>query len=233
MSGVGNVAASRRVLNDQESIDTLQDVTGYLLEATNDLQKIFGIVGPTRSGKGTIGRVLSDLHGDAACRPTLNDFADKFGAEALIGMSLAVMPDALSTKGRTQPALSNASYQSSVATIPASIESSRPITKASSPCAFYCYAPNCLSLSIHPPDWPLAWCFCAPITLTRIARTLLYPIDSRANCPGSCDGRLKDGSGCAKCGPLPRSAVHTLLYPKAPAAFWRRMSNHLVRSPNL
>lgn len=46
--------------DDPESIATLQQVFGYLLTADTSQQKSFLIVGPKRSGKGTIGRVLAE-----------------------------------------------------------------------------------------------------------------------------------------------------------------------------
>jgi putative DNA primase/helicase len=49
--------------DDAESIDTLQEIAGYLLTARTDLQKFFMIIGPPRSGKGTIIRVLTALLG--------------------------------------------------------------------------------------------------------------------------------------------------------------------------
>ena len=48
---------------DQQSINTLQEVVGYLLGADTNQQKLFLLVGPPRSGKGTILRVLTALLG--------------------------------------------------------------------------------------------------------------------------------------------------------------------------
>jgi putative DNA primase/helicase len=67
---------------------------GYLIEPSNHLQKILMIIGPRRSGKGTIGRVLSRFLGDACARPSLTSLAVHFGAESLIGKSLAILADA-------------------------------------------------------------------------------------------------------------------------------------------
>ena len=47
---------------DDQSIATLQEIFGYLLVGATRLQKIFMIIGPKRSGKGTIGRVLRQLN---------------------------------------------------------------------------------------------------------------------------------------------------------------------------
>jgi putative DNA primase/helicase len=82
------------VWSDQQSRDTLQEIFGYLLTADMKQQKLFGIVGPPRSGKGTIGRVIEALLGrDTIGRPAMADFGYQFGLEPLIGKSLAIMSD--------------------------------------------------------------------------------------------------------------------------------------------
>ena len=81
--------------NDQESIDTLQDIFGYLLGTETDQQKLFLVVGPKRSGKGTIGRVLNTLLGeDSVISPTLASLQTQFGIAPLIGKSVALIADA-------------------------------------------------------------------------------------------------------------------------------------------
>ena len=58
--------------NDQAAMDALQEVFGLLLTGDTSYQKIFMIIGPKRSGKGTIARVLGWLLGAAnVCSPTL------------------------------------------------------------------------------------------------------------------------------------------------------------------
>jgi putative DNA primase/helicase len=80
---------------DQQSRDTLQEIFGYLLTPDNRQQKAFMIIGPPRSGKGTIGRVLAALLGsDAVGRPAMADFGYQFGLESLIGKSVAIISDA-------------------------------------------------------------------------------------------------------------------------------------------
>jgi putative DNA primase/helicase len=80
---------------DRESIDTLQEIFGYLLTADKSQQKIFLIVGPPRSGKGTIATVLTKLLGDGnVSNPTLASICETFGLEPLIGKSLALINDA-------------------------------------------------------------------------------------------------------------------------------------------
>jgi putative DNA primase/helicase len=81
--------------HDQESIDTLQEMTGYLLGPDTSLQKIFLFVGPPRSGKGTLARAFSGLLGRAnVASLTLASFQSNFGLQSLIAKSLAVISDA-------------------------------------------------------------------------------------------------------------------------------------------
>jgi P4 family phage/plasmid primase-like protien len=84
----------RHVAADQESFDTLQEIMGYLLEETNDLEKMFMFIGPKRSGKGTVGRVLHGMLGRAVVSPALSDFSYLFGLEQIIGKTLAIISDA-------------------------------------------------------------------------------------------------------------------------------------------
>jgi putative DNA primase/helicase len=81
--------------DDQESIDTLQEIFGYLLTTDTAQQKLFLLVGPKRSGKGTIARVAKGLLGSAnVAGPTLNALGSNFGLAPLIGKPLAVISDA-------------------------------------------------------------------------------------------------------------------------------------------
>jgi len=80
---------------DPESVETLQEIFGYLLTPDTSLQKIFLLQGPKRSGKGTIGRVLRALLGHASVAgPTLASLAQNFGLAPLIGKTCALVSDA-------------------------------------------------------------------------------------------------------------------------------------------
>jgi putative DNA primase/helicase len=80
---------------DQESIDTLQEIFGYLLTSDTSQQKIFLIIGPPRSGKGTIARILKALVGPSNyAGPTAQSLTEHFGLEPLIDKPLAVINDA-------------------------------------------------------------------------------------------------------------------------------------------
>jgi putative DNA primase/helicase len=81
--------------NDQRSIDTLQEWFGYLLTPDTRQQKIALLVGPKRSGKGTIARIIKALFGESGyCSPTLESLSQQFGLANLVGKSVAVVSDA-------------------------------------------------------------------------------------------------------------------------------------------
>ena len=81
--------------HDDEQIRALQEWMGYLVSGRVDQQKIMLIVGPTRSGKGTIARVIAALMGKGnIAGPTLASLATNFGLQPLLGKPLAVISDA-------------------------------------------------------------------------------------------------------------------------------------------
>jgi len=80
---------------DIESLELLQNWFAYCLTADTSQQKMLLIVGPRRSGKGTIARVLNRLIGPAnVCGPTTSSLAGSFGLQPLVGKSLAIVSDA-------------------------------------------------------------------------------------------------------------------------------------------
>jgi putative DNA primase/helicase len=81
--------------DDPESIAALQEWFGYLLTPDTSQQKILMMIGPKRSGKGTIGRVLRSLVGPSnVAAPTLSGLATTFGLQPLIGKTVAIIADA-------------------------------------------------------------------------------------------------------------------------------------------
>jgi putative DNA primase/helicase len=81
--------------NDDESIAALQEWMGYLLTPKTHLQKILMLVGPKRSGKGTIANVIGELVGRTnVCTPTLKAFGRQFGLSVLIAKTVAIIADA-------------------------------------------------------------------------------------------------------------------------------------------
>lgn len=80
---------------DEASISTFQEWSGLLLTSNTRFQKILLIVGPPRSGKGVWSRTIRQLVGHKNyVALTLRSLADRFGTQALIGKSVAVISDA-------------------------------------------------------------------------------------------------------------------------------------------
>jgi putative DNA primase/helicase len=81
--------------DDRESVRLLQEWLGYLLTRDTKQQKILLMVGPPRSGKGTIGRIIKSLVGDGnCCAPTLSQLASEFGMSSLLNKTAAIIGDA-------------------------------------------------------------------------------------------------------------------------------------------
>lgn len=80
---------------EADCIAALQEFMGYLLTPDTRLQKALMFDGPRRSGKGTIGRVMRRLVGEAnTTAPSLNSLgATTFGLEPLLAKQLAVISD--------------------------------------------------------------------------------------------------------------------------------------------
>ena len=79
----------------QQVIDTLQEMFGLMLTADTSHQKAFMLIGPPRSGKGTIARILTAVLGSAnVCAPKLADLGKDFGKQTLIGKRAAILGDA-------------------------------------------------------------------------------------------------------------------------------------------
>lgn len=91
---------------DSASIETLQEWFGYCLTCDTSLQKALMIIGPKRSGKGTIQRVLAALVGErnfASMRLEL--LANNFALEGVLGKSVLAFPDARVTRETSHVAL--------------------------------------------------------------------------------------------------------------------------------
>jgi putative DNA primase/helicase len=80
---------------DPEVTEMLQEWFGYCLLQNTTQQKILAIIGPPRSGKSTIARVLTDLLGrDNVASPSIRSLSGSFGLWGLLDKSLAIIPDA-------------------------------------------------------------------------------------------------------------------------------------------
>jgi putative DNA primase/helicase len=91
--------------DDEETIRALQLWFGYCLLPDTSLHKILMMVGPRRSGKGTIARVLRALLGlQNTVAPTLASLTMNFGLWPLVGKTLAIISDAR-LSGRTDTAV--------------------------------------------------------------------------------------------------------------------------------
>ena len=81
--------------DDEESIGALQEWFGYCLTPDTRQQKILMVIGPKRSGKGTLMRVKRAILGrENVAGPTLASFATNFGLWPLLGKSAAIINDA-------------------------------------------------------------------------------------------------------------------------------------------
>lgn len=94
---------------DHEAIEALQDWFGYSLLPDTSQQKIMLLVGPPRSGKGTVMSILKEVVGrNNVVAPTLDGLGAMFGLEALIDKTLAVIGDArLSGRSDQAPIVEN------------------------------------------------------------------------------------------------------------------------------
>jgi putative DNA primase/helicase len=91
--------------DDPEAIFTLQRWFGYCLTPDTRLQKGLLVIGPKRSGKGTIGRILTSVLGvENVVSPSLNSLTGRFGLAPLVGRNLAIVSDAR-LSGRTDMAV--------------------------------------------------------------------------------------------------------------------------------
>jgi putative DNA primase/helicase len=74
--------------------DLLQEWFGYVLSGRTDFQKMLLLHGPTRGGRGTIGRVLTGLLGkESVAGLRFDDLGKDFGTEHLITKPLAIVGD--------------------------------------------------------------------------------------------------------------------------------------------
>jgi P4 family phage/plasmid primase-like protien len=78
----------------ESEIRQTQEIFGYLLTADVSLEKTFFFIGPKRSGKGTMMRMLEHLLAKTAVAgPTLKSLGTQFGLQPLIGKQVAVVDD--------------------------------------------------------------------------------------------------------------------------------------------
>jgi len=91
---------------DRESAKCLQEWFGYLLTPDTSRQKILLVVGPRRSGKGTIIEVLTNLVGEINTVATsLDALSESFVLEDWIGKTVAVVADSRDPDGLSSGAI--------------------------------------------------------------------------------------------------------------------------------
>lgn len=80
---------------DELAAQILQEWFGYFVTPGTYLQKVFGLIGPRRSGKSTIGKILRALVGARnTASPTLCSLSTEFGLQPLLNKSIAIVGDA-------------------------------------------------------------------------------------------------------------------------------------------
>jgi len=90
---------------DEDAKQTLMEWMGLCLTTITKFQKAMFLVGPKRSGKGTIARILQKIVGiHNTVSPSTSDFGERFGLQAFIGKTLAIISDARFTKHGTSRA---------------------------------------------------------------------------------------------------------------------------------
>jgi P4 family phage/plasmid primase-like protien len=85
--------------NDDQAIRLLHEMLGYLLSGDTSAQKIFLLLGPPRSGKGTITKLLGRILGEACAPFKVADLDYRFALEHLTTATVAVDPDVRRSKG--------------------------------------------------------------------------------------------------------------------------------------
>lgn len=85
--------------DDDQSIRLLHEMLGYLLSGDMSAQKIFLLLGPPRSGKGTIAKLLGRILGPACTAFKVADLDYRFALEHLTQASVAIDGDVRRSKG--------------------------------------------------------------------------------------------------------------------------------------
>lgn len=87
-------------LGDDDLQNAMQEWTGYLLTPLTLFEKGLLMIGPARSGRGTFGRICSELIGqESVIGGSLSDLAGGFALESFLNKSLAIFGDDELPKG--------------------------------------------------------------------------------------------------------------------------------------
>ena len=91
----GEFEETYELVPDELSASILQEYTGLCLTSDTSFQKILGLIGPPRSGKGTYGRILALLVGpENMTASTLADLTTDFGMQSLLNKTVSIIGDA-------------------------------------------------------------------------------------------------------------------------------------------
>lgn len=97
---------SEALSNDAERISLLQEWFGYCMTADTRYQKMLWLHGRPGCGKGTVLRQFCRCLGSQnVATPTLTELIDKFGLEALLGKTAAMVTDAHLDRGASTSAM--------------------------------------------------------------------------------------------------------------------------------
>ena len=88
--------------DDTESVALLHQMLGYLLVQDTSMQKIFLLLGPPRSGKGTIIRLIKEIVGTGFTPFKVNRLDAEFGMGSLLGKSVAADSDVRRSTSRNK-----------------------------------------------------------------------------------------------------------------------------------
>ncbi len=88
--------------DDRDCRRTLAEIMGLLLTGNTSFHKAFLIVGPPRSGKGVIGRIMDELYGaENVAHPNTALINTQFGMAPLVDKPVAIISDARVDKGNS------------------------------------------------------------------------------------------------------------------------------------
>lgn len=95
--------------DDPECVKALQRIFGYMLTPDTSMQRMFQLMGPPRSGKGTIGDVLAQVIGrDNVCAPSLQSISGDFALQPAIGRLIMLLSEArLDGRGTNRAAITD------------------------------------------------------------------------------------------------------------------------------
>ena len=80
---------------DPDCINTLQEFMGNFLTQDTKYQKVLMLIGPKRSGKGTIAKIVTGLIGQKnVAGPTLSSLKTNFGLQPFLDKQVAIFSDA-------------------------------------------------------------------------------------------------------------------------------------------